>query len=251
MTNLGLMSRLRGVELRLLAPSRSAAGTLPTVVDLASHRELVRGIRLLREQADGQFSISPSNFEDLRDMHSWHFVGVESVSGRVVGAIRVRVYDLAAGFPTVAELFAFSEVEIGDELVRMSIARTLTAYMADQAARCGRFYQIGGFAVAARRRGSALAPLLALAVYAWCENIGLIGGCTFATVENHVADFDMRLGAFLLTDGGSELPPFYCNRHQAVGRLLGTCSRRFEPRLSDTVAALADWLRRTTVVVPT
>jgi hypothetical protein len=210
---------------------------------------MINGVRQLRGQADGQFTTSPPHHHDPRDSRSWHFVGIESATGQVVGAIRARVYDLCDRIPSVAELFAFSEVEIGDALTRKAICRALAAYLDKQADLCGRFYQIGGFAVAARRRGSALAPVLALAINPWLDRLGLFGGCTFATLENGVAAFDQRFGAFPLTEAGSNLPPFYCDRHRAFGQLLGTEPRRFEPRLTNTVAALDDWLRGTTAVV--
>jgi hypothetical protein len=167
-----------------------------------------------------------------------------------VGAIRAKVYHPTAGGPSVSDLFAFSDVEIGDVRIREAVSRGLAAYMAEQEVRCGRFYQVGGFAVAARFRGSALAPVLALAANAWRDHLGLYGGCTFATLTNGVADLDRRLGAFPLNDGSAELPPFLCHRHRAYARVLATEPGRYEARLADTVHALAAWVTDTVVVVP-
>jgi hypothetical protein len=192
MTPRGLLSRLRGVDLVLLAPSRAVVGANAhrVRVDPAVHRTFLTGVRLLRDRADGQFATPQLPADNLLDLQSWHVVGLEAASGEIVGAIRAKVYHPTAGGPSVSDLFAFSDVEIGDVRIREAVSRGLAAYMAEQEVRCGRFYQVGGFAVAARFRGSALAPVLALAANAWRDHLGLYGGCTFATLTNGVADLD-------------------------------------------------------------
>lgn len=250
MTQLNLLSRLHGIDLHLLAPRQADSRPISARVDPAAYHTLIHGVRRLREQADGHSSIWQALPDDARDTRSWHIIGVESATAEVVGALRLRVYDLTAAPLPVQDLFAFSEIEIGDRATHAAIQRALAAYGAEQAARCGRFYQIGGFAVAAPLRGSALAPVLGLAVNAWVDFLGLFGGCTFATVNHHVAVLDQRFGAFPLTYGGAELPPFYCDHHHATGRILATEPLRFEPRLAGTVAALIEWIGGAAAVVP-
>jgi hypothetical protein len=224
----------------VLAPSLAAARDWSggSLVNPGQYAELLAGIRGLR----GSGAVDP------RDDEAWHLVGADS-GGRVVGAIRVRVYDLADDRPPPVALFDFAGVRIPDAASRSAVEAALAEYMAAARGRCSAFYQIGGFVVApAYRGGSGLAPMLALAVNAWVEVLRLHAGCTFAAVEGNVAKLDQKLGAFSLGTGGG-LPRFYCAVHRADFRLLGTEPGRYEPRLAPTVAALVTCLRESPVVV--
>ena len=244
-----LLARLPDIEFVVLAP---AAGLISPplaapVIDPASHRELLGRASSLRASVD----MGPAGAAiDSPDTVSWHVLATRFADRAVVGAIRTQVYDLNGGQPLVASLFEYSGVHIADPSARQLVERGLAEYVAAQSRRCRRFYQVGGFAVAPALRGSALGPVLALAMNTLARLLGLRGGCTFATVAHNVAALDRRLGASGLHHDGHELPPFYCAAHQSLGQLLATEAGRFEPRLASTAIALAARLRASAVVVP-
>lgn len=248
-----LLARLEGVDLFLLAPQRKAVGDAfsNVLIDAAAHRRWLAAVRLLRLR-DGAFQVSDEkateSIVDIRDEAAWHILGVRA--DQLVGAIRVRVYDCRHGCPQAAELFAYSEVRIADPITYRRLEFALASHIAEQAGLCGSFYQVGGFIVSPGFKGSALAPVLALAVNVWVALAGLRGGCTFATVENNGAWFYQRVGAIPLNSDGAELPSFFCDNHQTHGKLLGIESGREEARLAETVRAIRSHLVTTKIITP-
>jgi hypothetical protein len=248
-TQRDLLSRLPGVEFLVLAPAAGQVGRAlaAPLIEPAIHREWLAQVARLRASA-GMADADGSG--DDHDIASWHVLAVRADDRGLVGAIRTRVYDLRDGHPPAATLFGYSGVHIADPSTARLIERALAEYIADQAGQCWRFHQTGGFAVAPALRGTALGPVLALAVNTLVSLLGLRGGCTFATLAHNVAALDRRFGAAGLHYGGRELPPFYCTGHRSFGQLLATEAGRFEPRLAGTAAALEARLRVSSVVAP-
>lgn len=162
----------------------------------------------------------------------------------------MRVYDLQAETLTPSDLFEFSDVRIADPTIRHALERSLRRFVGARRGRSQRVFQAGGFAVAPRYRGSALAPVLALAANAWFETLGLDGGLTFATLANNAAALFQRTAAYPMCSDGVELPTFWCSHHGAYGKLLTIEPGRYEPRWAETVAALTKRFADAKVLTP-
>jgi hypothetical protein len=250
-----LFKRLRNVEIKVLAPEKGQVsdGFGEVAFEPAYHRSRLEQIRLLRKSAGGEYSTGRESTlprTDTRDEDSWHLMGIDPSNNAVVGAIRIRLYSLQNGLPSPAELFDYSDVRINDLEARQAVAQALAPYVSQQAERCGYFYQVGGFVVSPSFRGSALAPLLALATNAWTELLGVHGGCTFATVESGIAAFYKPFGAFPFATDTGALAPFFCEYHQAPALLLSTEPHRYETRLTHSLNELIRRFRTTPVVTP-
>ena len=248
-TERNLLSRLPGVAFLVLAPAAQEVRPplAAPVIDPATHGELLTQVALLRALAGmGQ----ANQVGDGYDAESWHVLAVCGKERGLVGAIRARIYDLRVGHPPAAALFEFSGVRIVDAEASSLVERALTEYIASQVSRSWGFHQVGGFAVAPGLRGTALAPVLALAMNTLLGLLGLHGGCTFATFEHNVAALDRRVGAAWLSHVNGELPPFYCDRHRSLGQLLATETGRFDPRLANTAAALVERLQAAIAFTP-
>src|SRR5690349_17721782 len=107
-----LLSRLEGIEFILLAPNSRPVGSQfgGTLVDPARYRRFLAAVSRLRstEVAVAENKINPNITEapaDSRDWESWHLVVRVPARAEIVGAIRMRVYDLNATTPDPANLF--------------------------------------------------------------------------------------------------------------------------------------------------
>jgi hypothetical protein len=186
---------------------------------------------------------------DPRDVRSWHLLGVRQCDRRVVGAMRTRLYELAGSGPHAHELFSYCDVSIRDADTRQIICDAIAEYVDRQRMRSSFFYQVGGFAVDPRHRGTVLASLLGLGVAAWIQEMGLNAGCAFCTTKGQALSLNGRFGAIPLRRNGTELPGFFCEYHGVEGKFLGMEAGGYESRLTPTVTALRSWLRETTVLV--
>lgn len=235
---LNLLSRLEQTSLVLLTPVDIKSTTRFKAIDAscAEHSHRLAQIQSLRTDAAGRwFSNSPT---DTRDANSWHLIGINQTCDDVSGAIRIRHFPTGNAPPRPSDILGFSDVAASDNQTEEQLQRALGDYIKKQVAGCGGFYTSGGLVVAPSRRGSVLATILTLAVYAWADVMNLLGGCYFATVETGVEKFYRRFGGFPLALDDQPLPSFHCDRHDALVRLMGIEPNRYEERLAGTVAAI-------------
>jgi predicted GNAT family N-acyltransferase len=152
--------------------ARSCELALWSPWQLASSAGALRELRSFRRTVYAEFGVigadggAGADPMEAADPQAWHLLATRRETGELVGCIRFIVFERARLPEIVDSVLQNSGCRFSPEdHARCRMA--LSEYWAAWLRRSGPFLQIGGLAVAASARGSALAPTLGLAANAF------------------------------------------------------------------------------------
>lgn len=187
--------------------------------------------------ADGRFT-------HRQDDHSWHLL-ITNSQGQVSGCLRYSMVDR----PSFHHLDVARSALAFSGKWGMRLRKAIEAKVEDAARREIGYAELGGWALTEEVRGSCEALRMALVLYALTQRLGGAVGTTTATTRHQSSTILKKLGGVgLISDDGSELPPYYDPQYKCEMEILGFDSNTPNPKYKPWVEECRQQLANLTVV---